>query len=47
MPEERSEKSNHNNAKDKTLLVAIKGVLLSCGVGWSGSLMRNYPVARQ
>ena len=28
MPEERSEKSNHNNAKDKASRVAIKGLVV-------------------
>jgi hypothetical protein len=28
MPEERSEKSNHNNPKDKTSRVAIKGLVV-------------------
>jgi hypothetical protein len=28
MPEEHSEKSNHNNAKDKTPRVAIKGLVV-------------------
>jgi hypothetical protein len=46
MPEERSEKGNHNNAKDKTPRVENRG-----GGGAesqrSGSLMRNYWGARQ
>jgi hypothetical protein len=45
MPEEHSEKSNDNNPKDKIPRVAIKG--LSCEVSRSGSLMRDYSVARQ
>ena len=41
VPEERSKKSNHNNAKDKAPRVATKGL------SRSGSLMRNYSIARQ
>ena len=46
MPKERSEKSNHKNPKDKTPLVESEGVS-SWEVSRSGSLMRNYSVARQ
>ena len=46
MPEERSEKSNHNNAKDETPRFE-NGAVSSREVRRSGSLMRNYSVARQ
>jgi hypothetical protein len=46
MPEERSEKSNHNNPKDKTLLVESRGGVVG-GVSRPGSIMRNSSVARQ
>jgi hypothetical protein len=44
VPEERSKKSNHNNANAKAPRVATKSRV---EVSRSGSLMRNYPVARQ
>ena len=47
MPEERGEKSNHNNPKDKTPRVSRTEAVSSWEVSRSGSLMRNYSVARQ
>jgi hypothetical protein len=44
VPEERSKKNNHNNANDRAPRVATKGRV---EVSRSGSLTRNYPVARQ
>jgi hypothetical protein len=44
MPEERSEKSNHNNAKDEAPRVATEGLVV-VGSQPVGSLMRNYSVA--
>jgi hypothetical protein len=46
VPEERSKKSNHNNAKDKARVSRPRAVS-SWEVSRSGSLMRNSSVARQ
>jgi hypothetical protein len=48
MQEERSEKSNHNNAKDKTSRVAIKGlVVVGQPIGIAHAELLGRPPASQ